>query len=673
LKYEVEYYRLHEYDREIQMNTKEISIVKLFRKRIIINISLIGVIILSFGVMLFNISNFDYENRVLINILGNQRALTQSMAKNASRVYMLLEIVQDRRNAPSEEDLASRISKCQQELQKDKETFETVLSQIHKGYIINEKKHIKFTNSLEELARPLNNIEEIWPQFSKAVDTIVQATEFNSQLIYATRFINETNDELLKNSNLMTVTILDTAKNSAFINIAVSAVLVILSLITIALLLVRLYKYILIPIDELNKEVAKLGIIDNSSEVSPAFSSKEIAPVVSEINIVFQKLNKLISLIENINQNSSFNEILQYIYHSFSSFIPYTYIGIAMITDEGDNIKAAYGFSSQKLKGLPYDLLGKKTSLKETSLGRVIETGEPRIINDLEKYAASKDMKYYNKVILDAGIRSSITLPLKFNNKPIGIIFFSSKLKNIYKDEHVKFLQTITNSISIAFQKNIFIEELLYSSILALAKLAESRDEDTGDHLYRMKIYSRVIAQFLYEDSKYKDYINIEYIENIERFSPLHDIGKVGIRDKILLKPGKLTTEEFEEMKHHAVYGAEVLRAADENMSKNGKSLFKLGIEIAEAHHEKWDGAGYPKGKKGEEIPLSARIVAVADVFDALTSKRPYKEPFTIEQAYEILIEGSGKHFDPEIIRVFVKNKDSIVKLYNDFSASRSA
>jgi response regulator RpfG family c-di-GMP phosphodiesterase len=256
---------------------------------------------------------------------------------------------------------------------------------------------------------------------------------------------------------------------------------------------------------------------------------------------------------------------------------------------------------------------------------------------------------------------------LKFNNKPIGIIFFSSDKKNVYKDEHINFLKTIANSIAIAFQNNILINELLYSSILALAKLAESRDEDTGDHLQRMKLYSRTIAQFLYEDSNYKDQITTEFIESIEKFSPLHDIGKVGIADAILLKPAKLTPEEFEIMKQHAVYGGQVLRAADENIMKNGVSLFTLGIEIAEGHHEKWNGSGYPYGKKGEDIPLGARIVAVADVFDALTSRRPYKEPFSIETAYDIITGDSGKHFDPEIVRVFEKNKKRIVNLYHSF------
>jgi response regulator RpfG family c-di-GMP phosphodiesterase len=179
-----------------------------------------------------------------------------------------------------------------------------------------------------------------------------------------------------------------------------------------------------------------------------------------------------------------------------------------------------------------------------------------------------------------------------------------------------------------------------------------------------MKNYSRAIAEYLFNSHKYEDIITLEYIDQIERYSPLHDIGKVGIRDGILLKPGKLTPEEFAEMKKHTTFGAEVLKSAEQNIAKHGRSLFGMGIDIALNHHEKWDGSGYPNGKKGEEIPLSARIVAVADVFDALTSKRVYKEAYSLDRAFEMIQEGRGKHFDPVIVDVFMEHREDIEKMY---------
>jgi response regulator RpfG family c-di-GMP phosphodiesterase len=189
-------------------------------------------------------------------------------------------------------------------------------------------------------------------------------------------------------------------------------------------------------------------------------------------------------------------------------------------------------------------------------------------------------------------------------------------------------------------------------------------------HIERMKEYSKAISEFLLEDSIYKENITIRFIKDIEKFSPMHDIGKVGIKDNILFKPGKLTPDEFEEMKKHTVYGAEVLRTAEKNIKKQNISMFKIGIEIAEGHQEKWDGSGYPYGKSGEDIPLSARIVAVADVFDALTSKRPYKKAFSFEESFSIIVEGKGKHFDPFIIDSLIKHKEDIYRLYRSLEGN---
>ncbi|MDD2493692.1 MAG: HD domain-containing protein [Tissierellia bacterium] len=155
---------------------------------------------------------------------------------------------------------------------------------------------------------------------------------------------------------------------------------------------------------------------------------------------------------------------------------------------------------------------------------------------------------------------------------------------------------------------------------------------------------------------------------DIERFSQMHDIGKVGVRDGILLKPGPLTVKEFAEMKQHTIYGADVLKTAEGNIAKRNQGMFKMGIEIAEGHHEKWDGTGYPYQKSGTDIPLSARIVAVADVFDALTSKRPYKEAFDFDKSFDIIVKGSGKNFDPNIVDSVINHKNELFELYMSFN-----
>ncbi len=190
------------------------------------------------------------------------------------------------------------------------------------------------------------------------------------------------------------------------------------------------------------------------------------------------------------------------------------------------------------------------------------------------------------------------------------------------------------------------------STIFAMAKLAESRDPETGEHLLRIREYVRIIGKRLSLLPKYAAIIDDNYIENICAASPLHDIGKVGIPDSILLKPGKLTIEEFNKMKEHTIIGAETLREVNRLHSAN--DFVKIGIEIAESHHERWDGTGYPYELAGEDIPLVGRILALSDVYDALTSKRCYKEAFSHTRSNQIIVEGKGSHFDPDVVDAFV-------------------
>jgi len=194
------------------------------------------------------------------------------------------------------------------------------------------------------------------------------------------------------------------------------------------------------------------------------------------------------------------------------------------------------------------------------------------------------------------------------------------------------------------------------ASILGLAKLAEYRDSDTGEHLDRIQFYTKLLATGLGKVDKYKSYITPDYIEDIRLSSILHDIGKVGINDAILLKPQNLNEKEYQEIKHHSEYGGEVIVELEKNI--DGRSFYELGREIAFYHHEKWDGSGYPSGKKGYDIPLSARIVALADVYDALTSKRCYKDAHSHDEAVDIIKKGKGSHFDPEIVDVFLSLED---------------
>jgi len=198
-------------------------------------------------------------------------------------------------------------------------------------------------------------------------------------------------------------------------------------------------------------------------------------------------------------------------------------------------------------------------------------------------------------------------------------------------------------------------------AIYTLAKVAESRDVETGQHIERVRAYSQILAHELRKDPAYARVIDREFLDNIYRASALHDIGKVGIRDDVLLKPGRFTPEEFDAMKRHTLIGTDILE--DAITHHGGGAFMEMAALVARCHHERFDGTGYPVGLSGTAIPLAARIVAVADVFDALTTERPYKEAYSPQAARQIIEEQSGRQFDPVIVDAFRKRFEDFVKV----------
>lgn len=225
-----------------------------------------------------------------------------------------------------------------------------------------------------------------------------------------------------------------------------------------------------------------------------------------------------------------------------------------------------------------------------------------------------------------------------------------------YQAELEEMVAVRTSALSMALENVKESQRVILSAHLEtihrLAAAAEFKDEETADHIQRMSRYCALLAERLN--------LPEAEVDLVLQASPMHDIGKIGIPDSILLEPGKLTLDEWEVMKKHTIYGAHIL--GDSNFE-----LLRVGEIIAMSHHERWDGSGYPKQLAGEEIPLYGRICAVADVFDALTSRRPYKEPFSNEKSLEIMRAGRGSHFDPSIIDVFFKDFELFEKIQQDF------
>ena len=241
-------------------------------------------------------------------------------------------------------------------------------------------------------------------------------------------------------------------------------------------------------------------------------------------------------------------------------------------------------------------------------------------------------------------------------------ILTGDEIENLYKAV-VKTTEDMVEYIVEMQRQNEKINRLQNGLIMVLADMVESRDQCTGDHVRKTAAYTGIIMRQLRKDGLYPDQLTDEFIQDVENSAPLHDVGKIQVPDAILNKPGRLTDAEFDLMKTHTTAGSDVITRAMDTVSQEDSSYLAEARNLAHYHHEKWNGCGYPDGLKGEEIPLSARIMAVADVFDALVSRRPYKDGFGFEKAMDIIRESSGSHFDPNVVRAFVEASDEVYQV----------
>ena len=283
-------------------------------------------------------------------------------------------------------------------------------------------------------------------------------------------------------------------------------------------------------------------------------------------------------------------------------------------------------------------------------VGFTAQTGEPQIVIDVEK-----DIRFFPEIDKTTGYKTKnlITIPLlDSENKVFGVLEAVNKKEGFFDNFDAELLMMSASYISYILENIVLNNKLKENNLKIIYKLstaAEFKDEDTSLHTKRVAYYAEIIASGLKMDSDFQECIKIA--------APMHDVGKIGIPDKILLKKGKLTKEEFDIIKTHPTIGYNILKD-EEN------KLLTMAANISLDHHEKWSGNGYPNGKKGSEISLEGRIVAISDVFDALTSVRPYKSAWPFEKAVEHIKEERGLHFDPELVDIFLDKIDLVKDVY---------
>lgn len=362
--------------------------------------------------------------------------------------------------------------------------------------------------------------------------------------------------------------------------------------------------------------------------------------------------------LEALNHHGSLSEKLKIVHAALAQrFTFIDRVAVAIYDPKTDELKTFVHSSGESDPLSQYQARLSQVS----SLQRIWESGKPRVINDLTIFA--KGTHEHTHRIAEESYGASYTVPMYFNGDFFGFIFFNSYRKNVFDEEMLCLLDMFVHLISLVVMGELTSMRTLVSGVRAARNFANMRDTETGAHLERMSRYARIVAKELAPKYGFDD----EYIEHVFLFSPLHDIGKIGIPDSVLLKSGLLDTNEREVMKTHSEKGRRLIDGMLHDFGLESFEYLNILRNIAEHHHETMDGKGYPHGLQGGNIPIESRIVAVADIFDALTSKRPYKEAWSVDEAFKELRKLSGSKLDPDCVEALIKNRVQLEEIREHF------
>ncbi len=362
--------------------------------------------------------------------------------------------------------------------------------------------------------------------------------------------------------------------------------------------------------------------------------------------------------LEVLNSSHSLSEKLHFIHRTIAQHLDFLErIAVAVYDAKTDRLKT---FIHSGGGDKPLSHYQSRLSNSD-SLRKILELGRPRVLNDLSLFDYEEKSPGSN--LQAQGYAASYTMPMYRKGRFFGFIFFNASRSGVFDEENLRYLDLFGHLLSLAVIDELQQYNTLQAAINTARDITHHRDNETGSHLDRMSRYARLIAEQLTEQYGFSD----EDVEQIFRFAPLHDIGKIAIPDSILLKRARLDEREFSIMKSHTLKGGEIIDEMLEHFGLNGLDHSEVLRNIAEYHHEAMNGAGYPRGLMGNEIPIEARIIAVADVFDALTSQRPYKEAWSNQRAFDTLRTMAGRQLDPQCVEAFIAQREQIEEIQRLF------
>jgi len=465
-----------------------------------------------------------------------------------------------------------------------------------------------------------------WENAKEEVAWLLNPDNLDDKVAYETRLDNfeNLNLKLIDNSDYLTKICRDEANRKRIQSNIIQGLSIGTAILIFIFMMYMMQRDFKQPLNEISGVFKEMGTGKFNLRLNRS-RDDEFKSLFNDFNLFADSLNAIRSIETRILSEDSIYEIMTYTKDAFEPYAAF------------DSMKLIYMNSAAEASQLSIE----DGHLKEITLNQ---------LDQVDKLT-----------VLDQKIR----LPININQAYLGYIEFENE--NGFTESSIGFMETLNQTLTFAFYKSLLFRDLLAIVTDGLADLAESRDPETRLHLIRMSSYAQIIAKELRKSDKYNDIIDNDFITNIKLTAPMHDIGKVSVPDSILLKPARLTDEEFDIMKTHAYEGSVVLRKIHQRFLQYNLNYFDMAAEIALCHQEKFNGSGYPNGLKENQIPLSARISTLADVFDALTSKRPYKEAFSLDKSYAIINESNGSHFDPDIVQAFFAAQETIENIYNKY------